>query len=119
MAYLSSDEIKVLDKRVDARINCFAALSFARPITVIHLLRFYEDYLRLYAPGLANGNVDDYLAARKLAQDGFHFAMLWVMQRCPPSEAVDLSLREDAYTRCWPLSYPAVPRPSRGPMGIS
>ncbi len=69
----------------------------------IHLLRFYEYYLRLYAPTLANGNVDDYLAARKLAQDGLHFAMLWVMRRCPSSETIELSLRDDAYAHCWPI----------------
>jgi len=103
MSQLSIAEITALDKRVDSGIDSFAALAVPKPVMAIHLLRFYEDYLRLYAPKLASGNVDDYLAARKLAQDGLHFAMLWVMQRCPPSEDVDLSLQDDAYTLCWPL----------------
>ena len=100
---LSKAEMTVLDKRIDAGVGSFAALAVPKPVMAIHLLRFYEDYLRLYAPRLANGNVDDYLAARKLAQDGLHFAMLWVMQRCPSSETIDLSLRDNAYTLCWAL----------------
>jgi hypothetical protein len=103
MAHLSIAEIKALDDRIDSGIAVFAPLSLPKPVMAIHLLRFYEDYLRLYAPKLAGGNVEDYLAARKLAQDGLHFAMLWVMKRCPSSEAVDLSLRDDVYTLCWPL----------------
>src|SRR5271168_2177447 len=97
MSHLSIAEITALDKRVDSGIDSFAALAMPQPAAAIHLLRFYEDHLRLYAPRLANGNVDDYLAARKAAQDGLHFAMLWVMQRCPASGDVELSLRDDAY----------------------
>lgn len=103
MSQLSIAEITALDKRIDSGIDAFAALAMPRPVMTVHLLRFYEDYMRLYAPRLANRNIDDYLAARKIAQDGLHFAMLWVMQRCPASDNLDLSLRDDAYELCWPL----------------
>jgi hypothetical protein len=103
MSQLSVDEIAALDKRVDSGINSFAALAMPRPVMAVHLLRVYEDYLRLRVPQLAKGNVDDFLAARKIAQDGLNFAMLWVMQRCPATEDVELSLRGDAYELCGSL----------------
>ena len=65
MSQLSTTEIAALDQRIDAGIDSLAALKLPRPLVVIHLLRFYEAYLRLYAPRMANGNVEDYLAARK------------------------------------------------------
>jgi hypothetical protein len=46
MAHLSIAEIKALDDRIDSGIAVFATLSLPKPVMAIHLLRFYEDYLR-------------------------------------------------------------------------
>ncbi len=102
MSQLSITEIRALDRRIDAGIGAFPALKLPRPVMALHLLRFYEDFVRLYALKMA-GEMNHYLTLRKKAQDAMSFAMPWVMKRCPQSEDTDLSLRNDAYELCWPL----------------
>ncbi len=103
MSQLSTEEVRELDRRIDAGIDAFGALKLPGSVMLLHLLRFYEDFVRLYALKMASGEVNNYLAMRKKAQDAMNFAIPWIMKRCPQSGEPDLSLKDDAYELCWPL----------------
>src|SRR5258708_5577894 len=101
MPAISKSELLQLDARIDAGIAAFALLQMPRPIVLLQLLRFYEDYLRLGIPRIVESDdVESYLAARKAAQDGMNFALVWAAQRTPKSDVIDLELHSAAYELC-------------------
>lgn len=104
MPEISPSELRAVDNRIDAGIADFGIWKLPRPVVLLHLLRYYEDYLRLGLPGLiGTDDVDSYLAGRKNAQDAMQFALAWAAERTPPSDDVDLELRSDAYELCLPM----------------
>lgn len=109
MPEISKGELSALDARIDGNIGAFSVLTLARPVVLLHLLRFYEDYLRLVIPGIvAADDVESYLAARKNAQDAMQFALLWAAERTPQSNVIDLDLNKDAYELCLPMFQGAI-----------
>jgi hypothetical protein len=104
MSEISQSELYAVDERIDAGIADFDIWKLPRPAVLLHLLRFYEDYLRLGLPALVEaGDVDSYLAGRKNAQDALQFALVWAAERTPPSVSVDLELCSEVYERCLPM----------------
>lgn len=84
MSLLTEKELCDIDKKVDNAIMSQKLLSISRDEALIHMLRYYEDYVRIYAPKMAEGQGEEaFKIATKLGQDGIHFAILWICKYCP------------------------------------
>src|SRR2546425_8005239 len=82
MSPITKLDINELDKRIDSTVTSQRLLRLSREVALIHLLRYFEDYLRLYLLKMSQGPMG-YGAAAKKAQDGVHFAIWWIFQHCP------------------------------------
>lgn len=57
-----------LDRKIDSSIATQSLLSQPRDIALVHLLRYFEDYVRLYAP--KSLDPESYQVAVKNGQTG-------------------------------------------------
>lgn len=84
MTLLTKSDLQKLDKEIDSSVATQSLLSQPRDLALIHLLRYFEDYVRLYAlKTLADRGREAYLVTLKNGQDGMHFAVQWIFQHCP------------------------------------
>jgi hypothetical protein len=99
VAILSTVELRELDRQIDSYVTAQPLLSVPRDIAAVHTLRVYEDYVRLMVPAAAQGlQLLDFLAACKCAQDGMHFAALWVYGHCRgPTQRLRLATQPELY----------------------
>jgi len=70
----NQQDLAELDSEIDSSISSHELLSQPRDLAVIHLLRYFEDYVRSHL---------SHQAALKNGQDGMHFAMQWIFKYCP------------------------------------
>jgi hypothetical protein len=101
MSFLTKKEIIELDQRIDAAIASEELLSIPRDIALINLLRFFEDYVRLYAVSTPqSSSPETYTSLLKSGQDGMTFAVRWIFQYCPPiSREAHLDYQMDVYLK--------------------
>ena len=99
MAPLTKLDLAEIDKRIDSSIASQRLLSLPRDIAVIHMLRYFEDYIRLYSLKVAeNKGSEAYEAVLKNGQDGMHFAIWWIFKHCPSNmQKPQVSTQENAY----------------------
>ena len=45
---VTNQELDEIERQIDAHIPSLELLSYPREIALVHLLRFYEDYNRIY-----------------------------------------------------------------------
>lgn len=92
---MEAEILKKLDKKIDDNIKNIKALSLPKDLALFHLLTCFEDYIRL--PLLKNPFKDkeEYFNFIKYAQDGLHFAVLWVYKYCPNIYVKDFLIQED------------------------
>lgn len=96
MARLTKEDLQKLDGLIDQSVGSEALLSLPRDVALMSLLRFFEDYCRLFALGRAN--FADGASLLKLGQDGMHFAVNWIHTYCDdPSRNDKLELDFEAY----------------------
>lgn len=96
MARLTKDGLQELDERIDQSVGSEPLLSLPRDVALMSLLRFFEDYCRLFALGRAN--FADGASLLKLGQDGMQFAVNWIHTYCDdPTRNDKLELDFDAY----------------------
>ena len=79
---ITEQELLELDSKIDSSIAVQRLLSQPRDIALIHLLRYFEDYVRDYAPTVSDP--ESYQVALKNGQNGMHFAVQWIFRYCPP-----------------------------------
>lgn len=105
MVLLGKQQLIELDRKIDDAIPYFELLSYPRDVALIHLLRFFEDYGRIYAlksPRSADPQV--YAATLKSGQDAMQFAVIWIYQHCPlASPKTNLGMLKDAYVQAGQL----------------
>jgi hypothetical protein len=82
MTMISEKDLQELDRKIDSSIATQRLLSQPRDIALVHILRYFEDYVRLYAP--KSSGPESYKAALKNGQTGMHFAVQWIFRYCPP-----------------------------------
>jgi len=80
---ITKQDLLELDRKIDSLIASQSLLSQPRDIALVHLLRYFEDYVRLYAP--KHLGPESHQVALKNGQDGMHFAIQWIFRYCPPS----------------------------------
>jgi hypothetical protein len=96
MARLTKEDIQELDEVIDRSVGSEALLSLPRDVALMSLLRFFEDYCRLFALGRAN--FADGASLLKLGQDGMQFAVNWIHTYCDtPTRNDKLELDFEAY----------------------
>jgi len=96
MPILTRSDIQQLDERIDKSVGSEPLLSFPRDIALMSLLRFFEDYCRLFALGRAD--FADGASLLKLGQDGMQFAIDWIHTYCGnPTRNDKLDLDFEAY----------------------
>jgi len=79
---ITEQDLQELDRKIDSSIATQSLLSQPRDIALVHLLRYFEDYVRLYAP--KSLGPESYQVALKNGQTGMHFAVQWIFRYCPP-----------------------------------
>lgn len=79
---ITEQDLLELDRKLDSSIVSQSLLSQPRDIALVHLLRYFEDYVRLYAP--KHLGRESHQAALIHGQGGMHFAILWIFRHCPP-----------------------------------
>jgi hypothetical protein len=82
MTVITEQDLLELEQKIDSSIATQSLLSQPRDIALIHLLRYFEDYVRLYAP--KSLGPESYQVALKNGQNGMHFAVQWIFRYCPP-----------------------------------
>ncbi len=96
MARLTKADLQELDSRIDQSVGLEVLLSLPRDVALMNLLRFFEDYCRLFALGRAN--FDDGASLLKAGQDGMQFAVNWIHTYCDdPTRNNKLELDFEAY----------------------
>lgn len=112
---ITRQELAQLDQQVDSSIAALDILSQPRDVALIHLLRYFEDYVRLYTP--KHLGPLSHQVALKNGQNGMHFAVQWIFKHCPPPmgglahktsdqvyrQAHDLHERAMDYSMVWDL----------------
>jgi hypothetical protein len=82
MVVITRKELAQLDQQIDSSIAALKILSQPRDVALIHLLRYFEDYVRLYASKYI-GSLSHQVALKN-GQSGMHFAVQWIFKHCPP-----------------------------------
>ncbi len=96
MAKLTKEDLQEVDERIDQSVGSEALLSLPRDVALMSLLRFFEDYCRLFA--LRRANFADGASLLKLGQDGMQFAVNWIHIYCDdPTKNDKLELDFEAY----------------------
>jgi len=116
MTLLTKADLPELDRKIDSSVKTLGLLSQKRDVALIHLLRYFEDYVRLYELVTSTTNSPkSYEVAIKNGEDGMHFAAKWIFQYCPPptsgfeketregiyKQAVDLHMAAMDYSTVW------------------
>lgn len=101
MTPLGKQELIELDRKIDTAIPSLELLGYPRDVALVHLLRLFEDYGRIYALGRPqSADPQVYAATLKRGQDGMQFAVNWIYQHCPPaSPKAHLGVIKDAYVQ--------------------
>jgi hypothetical protein len=96
---LSKEKISEIDEIIDSSIKAQPLLSQPRDRAIMNLLRYFEDYVRLYGPTItAKRSTEDFQTLIKNGQDGMHFAIKWIFQYCSPiMQRTKLAFDENAY----------------------
>jgi len=79
---ITRQELSKLDQQIDSSITALNLLAQPRDVALIHLLRYFEDYVRLYTP--KHLGPLSHQVASKNGQDGMHFAVQWIFKYCRP-----------------------------------
>ena len=77
----TKQDLQELDRKIDSSIETQSLFSEPRDIALVHLLRYFEDYVRLYAP--KSLGPESHQVAIKKGQDGMQFAVQWIFRYCP------------------------------------
>jgi len=86
-AKLTAKQLEELEAKIDLADPVSKLASIPRDVALIHLLRFYEDYNRLWLPKEIEAGAGSFEVLAKLAQDALHFAVLWIFKYCKPPTA--------------------------------
>lgn len=99
MASLSKTELIELDRTIDSAVAAQPLLSQPRDQALMHLLRYFEDYVRLYSlKSLEESGREAYHTILKNGQDGMHFAVHWIFHHCPfPTHSSEYKTRDNLY----------------------
>lgn len=112
---ITRQELAYIDQKIDSSVVSSDILSQPRDGALIHLLRYFEDYVRLYARKYIDPF--SYQVALKNGQTGMHFAVQWIFKHCPLPmgglahktsnqiyrQAHDLHEKAMDYSRVWDL----------------
>jgi len=83
MASLTQQDLMRIDATLDISIASQQLLSQPRDIALLHMLRYFEDYVRLGQMGAPHANSSQGSPWVKHGLDGLHFAVQWIYQYCP------------------------------------
>ncbi len=101
MRTYSKTDLIELDKKIDNQIFLDEIKSLPRDIALVHLLRYYEDYVRFTTTAATNENEQNYIPFTKKGQDALHFAILWIYKNCIDGQqnelATNLNLFDDIH----------------------
>jgi hypothetical protein len=107
MSKVTKADLQELDGRIDQAIGSEMLLSLPRDVALMNLLRFFEDYCRLFASRHANFN--DEASYLKLGQDGMQFAVDWIHSYCDnPTRNNKFDLDSKAYVAAGHLHEAAI-----------
>jgi len=110
VAVLNEQDISEIENVIDSSIKSQPLLSQAREVALINLLRYFEDYVRLYGmSATAAGSVGNFQAWVKNGQDGMHFAVRWIFEHCQSGgQRPQLAYDEVAYLQAAQLHQEAM-----------
>jgi len=98
----TEQDLQELERKIDSSIETRSLFSQPRDIALVHLLRYFEDYVRLYAP--KSLSPESHQAALKKGQDGMQFAVQWIFRYCPlPASQRSYKTRDEIYRQAHDL----------------
>jgi hypothetical protein len=91
---LSAEDIKELDRRLDAAVPSQLLLARPRDVALIHLLRAHESYM---VGEVSNPNRGERDNASTHGMDAMNHAVQWIFQFCPSASGSTLGFDDNAY----------------------